>query len=73
MGEMVEDMGSEVSAMMTIDVHAHFQANFYRDALLVGAASQIPVVFLILQNGTYGAWYAALVRGGAESRRCAWA
>ena len=45
MGEMVKDMGSEASAMMTIDVHAHFLSDFYRDALLVGATLQIPVVF----------------------------
>jgi hypothetical protein len=49
-------MGSEVSAMMMIDVHALFMSDFYGDALLVGAALQIPVVFLILKNGTYGAW-----------------
>ena len=62
MRKMVTDMESEVSTMTMIDVHAHFLPDFYRDALLVGAALQIPVVFLTLKNGTYG----ALVRGGAE-------
>jgi len=55
-----KNMGSEVSAMMTIEVDAHFLSAFYRDAFLVGAALQIPVVFLILKNGTNGAlrWFA---------------
>ena len=46
--------------MMTIEVDAHFLSAFYRDAFLVGAALQIPVVFLILKNGTNGAlrWFA---------------
>jgi thiamine pyrophosphate-dependent acetolactate synthase large subunit-like protein len=59
-----KNMGSEVSAMMTIEVDAHFLSDFYRDALLVGAALQIPVVFLILKNGTYGAlrWFAEVLK-----------
>ena len=37
---MREDMGSEVSAMTTIDVHAHFLPDPYRDALLVAGLRQ---------------------------------
>ena len=64
---MLKDMGSEVSVMMTIDVDAHFLSDFCWDALLVGAALQIPVVFLILMNGTYGAlrWFAEVLKGDA--------
>ena len=63
MGEMLKDTGSGVSAMMTIDVDAHFRSDFYRDALLVGATLQIPVV-MILKNGTYGAlrWFAEVLK-----------
>ena len=62
MGEMVKDMGSEVSAMMAIDVHAHFLLT----SIGMPFSSAKPC-------RSYGAWCAALVRGGAESRRWAWA